>query len=162
MKRMIYLAYGSNLNIEQMSYRCPDAKKIGTGIVENYKLNFRGTSRGYGVANIEKSKGDFVPVGVWAISKNDELNLDLYEGYPNLYLKYNLRFLFDGKDYIGLAYIMRPGHPEMMPSIWYEDTIREGYINFGIETKPLDEAVEYSIDRTMRYYEKTGRTAAYM
>ena len=25
-----YIAYGSNLNVEQMRYRCPDAKVVGT------------------------------------------------------------------------------------------------------------------------------------
>lgn len=159
MKRTLYLAYGSNLNIEQMENRCPDAIKIGAGIIENYKLNFRGTRRGSGFANIERCKGSTVPVGIWAVSKNDELSLDMYEGYPYLYFKDYLRFTFEDKDYIGMVYIMRPGHPEMMPSIVYEDTIREGYADFGIDTEPLDDAVAYSVDQTIKYYEKTGKFA---
>lgn len=161
MMRSIYLAYGSNLNIKQMGDRCPDAIKIGVGKIENYKLNFRGTRRGSGVANIERCKGASVPVGIWAISKNDELSLDMYEGYPYLYMKDYLRFTYEDKDYIGLAYIMRPGHPEIMPSTVYEGTIREGYKDFGIETDPLDAAVEYSIDKTIDYYQKTGKITAY-
>ena len=34
-------AYGSNLSISQMAYRCPDAKIIGTGKINDYKLVFR-------------------------------------------------------------------------------------------------------------------------
>ena len=30
----LYVAYGSNLNKEQMRYRCPTAKFVGTGIIE--------------------------------------------------------------------------------------------------------------------------------
>lgn len=142
MMKKIYLAYGSNLNIEQMKYRCPDAKKIGFSFIENYKLNFRGTRRGSGFANIERSKGSFVPVGVWVISYDDELNLDLYEGYPNLYMKDYLEFYYGEKKYIGMVYIMRPGHPVMEPTKWYENTIRTGYDEFGIEASPLDEAIE--------------------
>ena len=152
MKRSIYLAYGSNLNIKQMTDRCPDAIKIGVGTIENYKLNFRGTRRGTGVANIERCRGMQVPVGVWAISKNDELSLDMYEGYPYLYMKDYLRFTFDDKDYIGLVYIMRPGHPEMLPSIIYENTIREGYKDFGIQAKPLNKAISNVRDVNWKKY----------
>ena len=28
-----YIAYGSNLNVEQMRYRCPDAKIVGTSVI---------------------------------------------------------------------------------------------------------------------------------
>ena len=44
MKEKIYCAYGSNMNLEQMSHRCPNAKVIGKGKLENYKLTFRGVS----------------------------------------------------------------------------------------------------------------------
>lgn len=33
----LYVAYGSNLNKEQMRYRCPAAKFVGTGIIEGYE-----------------------------------------------------------------------------------------------------------------------------
>ena len=38
----IYVAYGSNLNLEQMSFRCPTAKLIATGMIDNYELQFKG------------------------------------------------------------------------------------------------------------------------
>lgn len=28
-KEKIYIAYGSNINLEQMEFRCPDSKVIG-------------------------------------------------------------------------------------------------------------------------------------
>ena len=34
----LYVAYGSNLNKEQMSHRCPDAKPVYTGYLENLSL----------------------------------------------------------------------------------------------------------------------------
>lgn len=39
---MLYAAYGSNLNIEQMAKRCPKAKISGVGYVEGYILTFQG------------------------------------------------------------------------------------------------------------------------
>ena len=35
-----YLAYGSNLNLEQMSRRCPTARVVGKAQLENYRLAF--------------------------------------------------------------------------------------------------------------------------
>ena len=37
----MYFAYGSNINLEQMDYRCPDATVIGPVTLENYELLFR-------------------------------------------------------------------------------------------------------------------------
>ena len=42
MSKKLYIAYGSNLNLKQMKYRCPTAKLVGKGIVENYELQFKG------------------------------------------------------------------------------------------------------------------------
>ena len=76
-----YIAYGSNMNIEQMSRRCPNAKPIGKTVLKNYKLVFKG------VADIEKSESEEVPIVVWEITKECEKALDIYEGYPRLYRK---------------------------------------------------------------------------
>ena len=42
MDKRYYIAYGSNLNYEQMRWRCPDAKVIGTSVIPDYRLIFRG------------------------------------------------------------------------------------------------------------------------
>lgn len=78
MNKKLYAAYGSNMNLEQMSYRCPAAKVVGTGVVRDYRLTFRGSSRG--VANIEHCKDRDVPVVLWEITKACEEALDVYEG----------------------------------------------------------------------------------
>ena len=41
-KRKKYIAYGSNLNLEQMARRCPTAKVIGAGEIRDHELLFRG------------------------------------------------------------------------------------------------------------------------
>ena len=45
MKRY-YLAYGSNLNIAQMQFRCPDATVVGTAVIPDYELLFKGSLTG--------------------------------------------------------------------------------------------------------------------
>lgn len=44
MSRKEYFAYGSNLNFDQMAYRCPEATVVGTAKLDGYELAFR---RGY-------------------------------------------------------------------------------------------------------------------
>lgn len=44
MKRKYYIAYGSNLDVDQMLYRCPDALTIGRSTIDSYKLVFRGNT----------------------------------------------------------------------------------------------------------------------
>ena len=72
--KRLYIAYGSNINLEQMAYRCPNSKVIGTAMIPDYELEFRG------VATIVPKKGAEVPVLMWEIDQQDEINLNHYEG----------------------------------------------------------------------------------
>ena len=38
-----YLAYGSNLSVAQMAQRCPDAVYVGTAVLTDYRLLFKGS-----------------------------------------------------------------------------------------------------------------------
>ncbi len=40
--KKLYIAYGSNMNMQQMAMRCPKATPLGKYILEDYKLEFRG------------------------------------------------------------------------------------------------------------------------
>ena len=75
-KKKLYIAYGSNINLEQMAYRCPTAERVSTGFVENYELEFRR------VATIVPKQDSKVPVLVWELKPEDEKSLDRYEGFP--------------------------------------------------------------------------------
>ena len=68
--KKLYIAYGSNMNIEQMAMRCPKATPLGKYILEDYKLEFRG------VANIIECKGARTPVAIWSITESCERSLD--------------------------------------------------------------------------------------
>ena len=45
-KKKYYLAYGSNLNVTQMEWRCPRAKIAGYGTLQDWQLLFRGSGTG--------------------------------------------------------------------------------------------------------------------
>ena len=150
MKKSIYLAYGSNMSLQQMYHRCPDAEPVGKGIIKGWRLMFKGSQSG-NYATIEKEEGCTVPVVVWAISEKDEERRDRYEGGPHFYVKETVEF-----DYIGdrpgrrvkgegMVYIMPPDESTLgLPSQRYFDVLLEGYQRFGLDLKILFEALDYS------------------
>ena len=77
MENTLYFAYGSNINLGQMEYRCPDASVVGPVTLENYELLFR---RG-GFATIAPKEGDTVHGLLWSLTRSCERSLDRYEGY---------------------------------------------------------------------------------
>jgi gamma-glutamylcyclotransferase (GGCT)/AIG2-like uncharacterized protein YtfP len=128
---MKYIAYGSNMVREQMAYRCPDAKLIGTGHIEGAQLEF------YLHATVERSQiqGARVPVAVWDISKADERLLDLYEGYPDYYVKrrWPVR-MDDGSEIKGMVYLMRLMRTAP-PTASYYNGIRDAYVALGLSSE---------------------------
>lgn len=132
----LYVAYGSNLNLTQMARRCPKAKVIGVGKLNDYQLTFRR------VATIEKVKGAVTPIGVWEITPTDEIALDIYEGYPSYYRKETVEVeMFDGTTKSAMVYIMNGGKADMPPQGYYE-TILQGYEDVGLDAKYLQAALK--------------------
>ena len=149
-----YLAYGSNLNLEQMSHRCPGAKKIGIAIINDYRLVFKGSASG-NYLTIERAEGYFVPVGVFAIEEADEIELDGYEGYPDFYYKKDFRVELrdenDNRSVIdAFAYIMHEERLLGTPTDEYLQRVLTGYEAFGFDVRLLEEAVEYSTPKSTK------------
>lgn len=146
-----YIAYGSNLNIRQMSHRCPGATVVGTGFIKDYQLLFKGSKTG-SYLTIEKKKGKVVPVVVWKVNEEDERSLDRYEGYPSFYYKREIEIDIKGikskKPYHKKAfvYIM---HEDRQLGLPYREYIRvclEGYTAFGFSPRYLEEAIKISME----------------
>lgn len=139
MSRKLYIAYGSNLSVEQMAFRCPEAKIVGKAILKDWKLVFRTH------ADIEPCEGSTVPVLVWEINALDERNLDRYEGYPFYYIKKNLEVTFIDTDekVSAMVYVMTKGRKASVPPTkHYYDIIAEGYDRFGFDKAVLEKALK--------------------
>ena len=91
MEDRYYFAYGSNMNLEQMKYRCPAAEVVENVRLENYRLAFRGRAPGNGVATVLPEKGSCVEGVLWKITEACEKSLDFYEGFPSFYGKESIR-----------------------------------------------------------------------
>lgn len=149
----LYIAYGSNLNLPQMAFRCPTAKVVGASEIKDYELLFRG-GRKSSVATVEPLKGSSVPVLLWKLKERDLQALDRYEGYPSLYRKEILPVELKGKTIPAMVYIMNDGHPFGSPSDYYLNTIMEGYQSAGFDTEFLEQAVEKSIQLAKEQQER--------
>ena len=144
MKRY-YIAYGSNLNVRQMKFRCPTAKVVGTSVIKGYELLYKGSKTG-SYLTIEKKNGSVVPVAVWEVTADDEKNLDAYEGYPNFYYKKNMKIRLSetGKTIDAFVYIMHEERKLGIPSYAYVRTCVQGYRDFGFDLKHLRLAFDIS------------------
>lgn len=147
-----YLAYGSNLNIGQMAYRCPNAKPVGFAVINDYELLFKGSKTG-SYLTIEKCKGSSVPVGVWEVDAIDEKALDRYEGYPSFYYKKDVDVQLEAfdtgekKKINAFVYIMDEKRHIGIPTKNYLATCLTGYDDFGFEPEILITAYKGSIRR---------------
>lgn len=136
--KQLYIAYGSNINLEQMKYRCPHSKVVGTSKIKDYELEFRG------VATIVSNKGATVPVLIWELDERDLPVLNRYEGWPRLYRQETMSFELNGREVEGMAYLMNYGELSP-PSPQYYNTILQGYRENGLDEKYLQTALENSI-----------------
>ena len=93
-----YIAYGSNLSVEQMAYRCPDAKIEGQAVLAGWELLFRGC------ATIAPNPKKNTPVLMWEISERDEEKADSLAGeLVRAMSRIGYRFHNDG-DMVNIAY----------------------------------------------------------
>ncbi|MFX0198695.1 MAG: gamma-glutamylcyclotransferase family protein [Candidatus Hodarchaeota archaeon] len=82
MKKEMYFAYGSNINMRQMKQRCPSAKFHSHAVLQGYQITFPLWSEkwGGGVAGIHMKKGKQVEGVVYEVSEGDLEELDKFEG----------------------------------------------------------------------------------
>lgn len=142
---MNYIAYGSNINLDQMAYRCPNSKVIGKGWLTGWKLVFNIH------ADIIKTgkKEDKIPVLIWDIDKHDWQNLDRYEGFPSYYVKRRVKTKFEnGEEKFCIAYVMANDKKGFaLPWDNYFNVIAKGYKDNHIPFKYLYDAIAYTEDK---------------
>ena len=158
-KHRYYLAYGSNLNMYQMMDRCPGALRRGWGRIENYELLYKG-SKTCSYLTIEPKEGAYVPVGVFAVTADDEKRLDRYEGFPHFYYKKEMKIrmwdqvLEKHRTVTAFVYIMHENRPFGIPSVFYTATCLEGYEDFDFDKDLLEKAYEKSMKEVAKCQRK--------
>ena len=132
---MLYFAYGSNLNHNQMKNRCCGARYIKKHTLKGYELCFSHKTNHsvYGHANIIKNKRSKVDGALWYINKKDEKELDWYEGVDYNYYQKKY-FTLKGKKV--LVYVQKIYYIKK-PNSTYLHTIIEGYKNCFLDINKL-------------------------
>ena len=123
-----YIAYGSNLSVEQMAYRCPDAKIAGQAVLAGWELLFRGCA---------------------TIAPNPKKNTP---GYPNYYRKedLNIELLREEAEpemVTAMVYIMENDFGHRAPSRYYYKVLNDGYKAFRFPMHILEGALKECMDK---------------
>jgi cation transport regulator ChaC len=133
---MLYFAYGSNMNWQQMLERCPSACFIGIATLPNHKLAFtrKSDNRRCGVADAVFEQGQVLWGVVYEITAPDIEKLDSSEGYregrnKNSYLRRECKVWLDGIGLQPLSVFIyfadrQPNPP--LPSIDYKTLLLSG------------------------------------
>ena len=153
----LYFAYGSNINLDQMAYRCPDAQVVGPVTLEGWELLFRGS----GVATIGTKEGCTVHGLLWQLTPDCERALDRYEGYPHLYGKEPVTVRdAQGQELTVMAYIMTERYraPAVPPTSYYQG-IQEGYRQNGLPVLALKKAWEQAVREVHDYTSRINSLA---
>lgn len=154
MAEQLYFAYGSNMDLDQMEFRCPAAVVMENVRLDGYRLAFCGKNPGCGVATILPEEGSHVDGVLWKITSECERSLDGYEGYPRLYGKETIHVQnAEGKSREVMVYTMNTPYKDHLaePSQIYLRGILRGCRQNGLPTGHVKEAV-----RRSRAEERTG------
>ena len=138
-KKILYAAYGSNINLEQMAFRCPNSTVAGTAMLKGYDLQFPHHD------TIEQNEESEVPVLLWELDSQDERFLDKYEGWPKYYRKESITLELNGESVEAMVYIMNGDRPLESPTAQYYDTIEQGYRENGLDTSYLETALAEAV-----------------
>jgi gamma-glutamylcyclotransferase len=110
MNCVLYFAFGSNMDREQMNKRAPQAEYVGVGYVPDHDLVFnrKGSYRPGGVASIVPASGARAYGVVWAISPAELAEMDRIED-PRAYERVQKTVITtDGKELLCNVYIAFP------------------------------------------------------
>ena len=131
-----YLAYGMNTNLDSMKQRCPKAISLGSVILPDHVLKFKGC------CDVEHSIGQDMECALWLITDECELSLDMLEGYPSFYNKTTVYVEANGEIIQAMIYYMNPGHQLGIPSQYYLDMVVDGYDDHNMNVSQIEAALE--------------------
>lgn len=131
---MLYFAYGSNMNHEQMRHRCPSSKYLKRGYLKDYKFTYDGYSskRGGAVANVIEVNGSVVWGGIFEINEDNLSALDCYEGYPDYYDRKQVNVIDNDNNFFEAIVYYRTNKKIGQPSKEYRQIVLQGANDCGL------------------------------
>jgi gamma-glutamylcyclotransferase (GGCT)/AIG2-like uncharacterized protein YtfP len=141
MRPVLYFAYGSNLDDEQMRARCPSARVVGRATLPGHALTFGGFSHRWGgaVASVLRAKGAAVPGVLYALDPGDVRALDRFEGHPFAYERVVKLVLDEQGRRRRVTTYLQPseGFEPWAPPQGYFDVLWRAYARLGFDARGL-------------------------
>lgn len=140
MGSVIYFAYGSNMDVEQLKERIGNSFDIlGPAVLKDYVLKFNKISvRRGGCANIEPAKGEEVWGILFKLNEEQIKKLDVYEGAPTHYRRVNVKVQTEkGEELEAVTYVaceefkregLRPSEDYLKHLLSAKEMLPESYI----------------------------------
>lgn len=137
---MIYFAYGSNMDLEQMKLRCPGSSVIGIGQLSHYTMAFTRWSRSWksGTADILPERGAIVHGVLFDLTVEGLKKMDKFADYPNSYLRQDVTVLCGGEPLPAMTYVARR-QGVYLPSKSYLGKMVQG----GVQNNLPEEYITY-------------------
>lgn len=88
---VLYAAYGSNLDPQQMMARCPHSPLRSTGWLIGWRITFGGEGWDGALPTLVEDGESQVFVALYDVTESDEASLDEWESASSLYRKVRLR-----------------------------------------------------------------------
>ena len=131
--KTVYFAYGSNMNLDQMRYRCSGAIYDGKAKLKNWKYFINKD----GYASIRQSKHDYVLGCLWHLNEPDWLNLDKYEAVEEgYYYKREISvFAEDSRSKISAIVYISTNCEMGKPSKSYNKEVLDGAMQIGLPSE---------------------------
>lgn len=139
-QRACYFAYGTNMDPRVMRRSCPDARALGPGLLERFRLEFNVYSDRWkgGAANLEPDEDGHVWGVVWEVRGEDLDKLDTYVGHPTFYRREEVEVLV-GKERVPCV-TYRVAHQKgfVRPTDGYLARMRQAIRTQGLPPEALD------------------------
>ena len=127
----LYFSYGSNMNVEQMAFRCPGAQPVALAGINNFEFFINSG----GVASIKPSVAKVCHGIIWKLTEEHWKTLDQYEGVESgCYSRVKIKPLINNKEIPCTTYIARD-KVNGLPRPGYLEGIIEGAAHFNGDPK---------------------------
>lgn len=144
----LYIIYGRNLNKERMHRLCQTANPIAVATLKDHQLVFQGRTHG-AHANVIPANGQEVPVVIWELSEEEEIRMDVDQGIGyGRCKKERVDIEVNGEMLQALIYVTDPG-PYGVPTDRYLRHMADGYRDFGLPIKILNDAISHAYENTV-------------
>jgi gamma-glutamylcyclotransferase len=139
-------SFGSNMSSNRLLARLPNAKRIGTAVLEGYELTFNmAFSDGSGKCTIVPSnEPDAIVYGVvYEISAAEKAVLDSIEGPNYDCVDINVTFL-NQQSIQAHCYIANQIDDNLLPYDWYVQHVYRGALEAGVPKHYSDSILNYA------------------